>query len=91
MHQITTTLMPLGKPLCLADFNHSPTVASWLQPRNTTLQAPPLSESWAGRSRARHRQAARHGGDQAGVGDLTTLSTSPASRGDVSMPNHEEL
>jgi hypothetical protein len=30
----------LDEPLCLADFNHTPTVAAWLRPRNAALLAP---------------------------------------------------
>jgi hypothetical protein len=38
--QITETLKLSGEPLCLADFNHPPTVASKLWPRNAALLAP---------------------------------------------------
>lgn len=35
--QITQTRKPSDEPLCLADFNHPPTVASWLRTRNASL------------------------------------------------------
>jgi hypothetical protein len=38
--QITQTLKPSEEALCLADFNHPPTVASWPLQRNTALLAP---------------------------------------------------
>jgi hypothetical protein len=30
----------LDEPLCLADFNHTPTVAAWLRQRKAALLAP---------------------------------------------------
>jgi len=38
--QITETRKPSDEPLCLADFNHKPTVAGWLRQRNAALLAP---------------------------------------------------
>ena len=38
--QITQTLKLSDEPLCLEDFNHQPTVASWLRSRNAALQVP---------------------------------------------------
>jgi hypothetical protein len=39
-HQITTTLIPVGEELCLADFNYASPVAAWLRQRNAALLAP---------------------------------------------------
>ncbi|MFN4865456.1 MAG: hypothetical protein ACK5GZ_03930 [Cyanobium sp.] len=38
--EITQTRKPLDEPLCLADFNHTPTVAAWLRQRKAALLAP---------------------------------------------------
>ena len=38
--QITETVKPSGEPLCLADFNRTPTVARWLRLRDAALLAP---------------------------------------------------
>lgn len=38
--QITEIRKPSDEALCLADFNHPPTVASWLRTRNAALLAP---------------------------------------------------
>jgi hypothetical protein len=35
--QITETRKPSDESLCLADFNHAPTVAPWLRSRNAAL------------------------------------------------------
>lgn len=37
--QITETRKPSDEPLCLADFNDPPTLASWLRTHNTDLLA----------------------------------------------------
>lgn len=39
-NQITGTRKPSDEPLCLADFNHPKTVASWLRLRYAALLAP---------------------------------------------------